>query len=321
MSQFRPSPNIPLRPSQHAPAAVRIAGLSKRYQQRIVVNQVDLAIQPGEAFGLLGPNGAGKTTLLRLLLGLTPPSAGEIEVLGLSIPQHAKTMRRRAGIVPQQDNLDPDFTVRENLLTYASYFGLDARTLASRLPELLAFADLTARADASIQALSGGMLRRLTLARALVNDPALLVLDEPTTGLDPQARRHIWQRLRQLQREERTLLLTTHYMEEAERLCDRVAVMDAGRIIACGSPAELIAAHIEPHVVELRGDAAWSWHRQPLRQVNMRVQQVGETVLLYASERDALLQLVEQRASGHYLYRPANLEDVFLRLTGWDLRD
>ncbi|HET8701359.1 MAG TPA: ATP-binding cassette domain-containing protein [Nitrococcus sp.] len=319
LPRSNPSPRARL--AQRPPAAVRVSGLSKRYQERIVVNQVDLTIEQGEAFGLLGPNGAGKTTMLRLLLGLTPPESGEIEVLGLSIPQHAKAMRRRAGIVPQQDNLDPDFTVRENLLTYASYFGLDTRALSDRLPELLAFADLTDRADATIQALSGGMRRRLTLARALVNDPALLVLDEPTTGLDPQARQHIWQRLRQLQREQRTLLLTTHYMEEAERLCDRVAIMDTGRIIACGSPAELIAAHIEPHVVELRGEAALSWHWSPPSQARMRVQQIGETVLIYASEREALLQLVEQQASGRYLYRPANLEDVFLRLTGWALRD
>lgn len=321
MSLSWSNPRARVRPSQRPTALVRATGLVKRYQERVVVDHVDLAIQRGEAFGLLGPNGAGKTTLLRLLLGLSPPSAGEIEVLALPIPQRAKVMRRRAGIVPQYDNLDPDFTVRENLLTYASYFGLDARAMAGRLPALLTFADLTARADASIQTLSGGMRRRLTLARALVNDPALLVLDEPTTGLDPQARQHIWQRLRELQREGRTLLLTTHYMEEAERLCDRVAVMDAGRIIACGSPAELIAAHIEPHVVELRGDIARTWHWQPHGQAKMRMQQVGETVLVYAMERDALLQLAEQRAGGHYLYRPANLEDVFLRLTGWDLRD
>lgn len=302
-------------------SVVRVNGLVKRYQEQVVVDHVGLTIQRGEAFGLLGPNGAGKTTLLRLLLGLTPPSAGEIEVLNLPIPRYAKTMRRRAGIVPQQDNLDPDFTVRENLLTYASYFGLDARVLTRRLPELLAFADLGARANAPIEALSGGMHRRLTLARALVNNPALLVLDEPTTGLDPQARQHIWQRLRQLQREGRTLLLTTHYMEEAERLCDRLAVLDAGRVIACGSPAELIAAHIEPHVVELRGSAARAEHWQTGDQAKMRVQQVGETVLIYSSERDPLLQLAEQQARGRYLYRPANLEDVFLRLTGWELRD
>lgn len=307
---------------EHTPSAVvRISGLVKRYQERIAVDHVDLTIRRGEAFGLLGPNGAGKTTLLRLLLGLTSPSAGDIEVLDLPIPHCAKTMRHRAGIVPQHDNLDPDFSVRENLLTYASYFGLDARAMAERMPELLAFADLTARADAPIQALSGGMRRRLTLARALVNDPALLVLDEPTTGLDPQARQYIWQRLHQLQRQGRTLLLTTHYMEEAERLCDRVAVMDAGRIIACGSPPALITQYIEPHVVELRGDKARNWHWQPGTESGIRMQQTGETILLYAGEREVLLTLMEQQGYARYLYRPANLEDVFLRLTGWNLRD
>ncbi|HKJ95839.1 MAG TPA: ATP-binding cassette domain-containing protein [Gammaproteobacteria bacterium] len=309
--------------SEAADTVVAARGLIKRYSGNAVVNGVDLTVRRGECFALLGPNGAGKTTTLRMLLGLTPPSAGRITVLGHDIPADARGMRRRAGVVPQFDNLDPDFTVAENLITYASFFGIPARAMRRRLPDLLAFAELTQRADAPLQALSGGMKRRLTLARTLVNDPELLVLDEPTTGLDPQARQHIWQRLHGLQREGRTLVLTTHYMEEAERLCDRAAVMDAGRIVACDAPAGLIRTHIEPHVVELRGEQARAWHeRAPKADVRaLRVEQVGETVLIYGRDRNTVLTRVEAVMGERYLYRPANLEDVFLKLTGRDLRD
>ncbi|MCS4502845.1 ATP-binding cassette domain-containing protein [Arhodomonas aquaeolei] len=299
-----------------APVAVA-RGLVKRYGDVAVVDGVDLTVERGECLALLGPNGAGKTTTLRLLLGLTPPSAGEVRVLGHAVPEDARAMRADAGIVPQFDSLDPDFTVRENLLTYGSYFGLSRRRVAARIDELLAFAELRERADAPINALSGGMKRRLTLARALVNDPALLVLDEPTTGLDPQARQHIWERLQRLKHDGRTLLLTTHYMEEAERLADRAAVIDGGRIIACDRPRALIAAHIEPHVVELRGDAAAGWHDTDA----ITTERVGATVLLYSGDRDRLLAAVEAHCGNDYLYRPANLEDVFLRLTGRQVRD
>ncbi|MFB4205293.1 Daunorubicin/doxorubicin resistance ATP-binding protein DrrA [wastewater metagenome] len=292
-------------------------GLVKRYGDVAVVDGVDLTVERGECLALLGPNGAGKTTTLRLLLGLTPPSAGEIRVLGHAVPEDARAMRAAAGIVPQFDSLDPDFTVRENLLTYGSYFGLSRRRVAGRIDDLLAFAELRERADAPISALSGGMKRRLTLARALVNDPALLVLDEPTTGLDPQARQHIWERLQRLKHDGRTLLLTTHYMEEAERLADRAAVIDGGRIIACDRPRALIAAHIEPHVVELRGDAAAGWRDTAA----ITAERVGATVLLYSGDRDGLLAAVEAHCDNDYLYRPANLEDVFLRLTGRQVRD
>ncbi len=301
-----------------AAVAVRARGLSKRYGDRVVVDGVDLCVRAGECFGLLGPNGAGKTTTLRMLLGLTPPSAGSIEVLGLPVPARAREMRRRAGVVPQFDNLDPDFTVAENLATYASYFGLKGPGLKARIAELLEYAQLADRADAPIQALSGGMKRRLTLARALINDPALLVLDEPTTGLDPQARQHIWERLRRLLNQGRTLILTTHYMEEAERLCDRAAIMDHGRIVACDSPAALIRAHIEPHVIELRARDADTFLGRPHAFAGVRVEHVGETVLLYAHDRERLLA-----AAGAlpFIQRPANLEDVFLKLTGRELRD
>jgi lipooligosaccharide transport system ATP-binding protein len=293
-------------------------GLVKRYGDRVVVDGVDLEIYRGECFGLLGPNGAGKTTTLRILMGLTPPSAGRVEVLGLPVPRQAREMRRHAGVVPQFDNLDPDFTVRENLLTYASYFGLNRKALTGRIEQLLDYAQLSDRAEASIGALSGGMKRRLTLARALINDPALIVLDEPTTGLDPQARQYIWERLRRLLTQGRTLILTTHYMEEAERLCDRAAIMDQGRIVACDSPAGLIRQHIEPYVLELRAHEAEAWLAEPHRLQGVRVEHVGETVLLYSDDRNALLQAA---GAQHYSQRPANLEDVFLKLTGRELRE
>jgi len=299
-------------------AVVRARGVVKRYGPRTVVDGLDLVIRAGECFGLLGPNGAGKTTTLRMLMGLTPPSAGSIEVLGLPVPAQAREMRRRAGVVPQFDNLDPDFTVAENLATFASYFGLKGPALKARIAELLEYAQLADRADAAIQALSGGMKRRLTLARALINDPALLVLDEPTTGLDPQARQHIWERLRRLLNQGRTLILTTHYMEEAERLCDRAAIMDHGRIVACDSPVQLIRTHIEPHVIELRARDADVFLARPHDFSGVRVEHVGETVLLYSADRERLIQ-----AAGAlpFIQRPANLEDVFLKLTGRELRE
>ncbi|HYX66002.1 MAG TPA: ATP-binding cassette domain-containing protein, partial [Burkholderiales bacterium] len=237
-------------------------GVRKRYGELEVVNGVALEVKPGECFGLLGPNGAGKTTTLRLCLGLTHADAGEIELLGEPVPARARQARRGVGVVPQFDNLDPDFTVGENLVVYGRYFGLAPGTIAARLPGLLEFAGLAGRAEARIDALSGGMKRRLTLARALVNEPQLVFMDEPTTGLDPQARHLIWERLRRLTQEGRTLVLTTHFMEEAERLCHRLAIMDRGRIIAEGSPRELIAAHIEPHVVEVYGEGLDAWLSQ-----------------------------------------------------------
>jgi lipooligosaccharide transport system ATP-binding protein len=234
-------------------SALAARGLRKSYGALEVVAGVDLAVETGECFGLLGPNGAGKTTTLKLCLGLIDPDAGAIELLGDPVPRRARQARSRVGVVPQFDNLDPDFTVTENLLVYARYFGLSARDMRARVPQLLEFAGLGGRGDARISTLSGGMKRRLTLARALVNDPQLVVMDEPTTGLDPQARHLIWERLRRLTSEGKTLLLTTHFMEEAERLCHRLAIMDKGRIIAQGSPRELIARHIEPQVVEVHG--------------------------------------------------------------------
>ena len=294
--------------------------LRKRYGDADVVDGLSLEVQPGECFGLLGPNGAGKTTTLRLCLGLTHADLGEIEVLGEPVPARAREARRRVGVVPQFDNLDPDFTVAENLVVYGRYFGIAPQDIAARLPALLDFAGLAGRGDAAIHALSGGMKRRLTLARSLVNEPQLLFLDEPTTGLDPQARHLIWERLRRLTHEGRTLVLTTHFMEEAERLCNRLAIMDRGRVIAEGSPRALIAAHIEPHVVEVYGEALEAW-LAGARSLAPRTEKAGDTVFLYAADPQPILASLHGRPGLSYLHRPATLEDVFLKLTGRDLRD
>jgi lipooligosaccharide transport system ATP-binding protein len=301
-------------------SALRARALRKRYGELEVVNGLDLEVAPGECFGLLGPNGAGKTTTLRLCLGLTYPDAGEIELLGEPVPRRARQARQRVGVVPQFDNLDPDFTVAENLLVYGRYFRMTRSAVAERVPALLEFAGLGGRADARINTLSGGMKRRLTLARALINDPQLLFMDEPTTGLDPQARHLIWERLRRLTQEGKTLVLTTHFMEEAERLCHRLAIMDRGSLIAAGSPRELIAAHIEPQVVEVHGVGFEAWMEQA-RRLAPRVERAGDTVFVYAGDVAPVLRDLEARPELSFLHRPASLEDVFLKLTGRDLRD
>jgi len=298
-----------------------VSGLRKSYAGREVVAGVDFELVAGECFGLLGPNGAGKTTTLRLVLGLAQPDSGSITLLDHNVSTHAREARTRVGVVPQLDNLDPDFTVRENLLVYGRYFGMTRLEVEQRLPELLDYAGLTARADARIQTLSGGMKRRLTLARALINDPELLFLDEPTTGLDPQARHLIWERLRQLMLRGKTLLLTTHFMEEAERLCHRLAIMDHGRIISIGTPRELIAANIEPEVVEVYGDGAQSWAAATGSTLAQRCEKHGETVFCYARDAHALVANLADHGNVRYLHRRANLEDVFLKLTGRELRD
>ena len=299
-------------------SALAVRGLRKSYGAAEVVGGVDLAVAPGECFGLLGPNGAGKTTTLKLCLGLIEPDAGAIELLGEPVPGRAREARRRVGVVPQFDNLDPDFSVEENLMVYGRYFGIAPQAIARRIPQLLEFAGLTGREDAKIATLSGGMKRRLTLARALVNEPQLVFMDEPTTGLDPQARHLIWERLRRLTQEGRTLVLTTHFMEEAERLCHRLAIMDRGRVIAEGSPRALIAEHIEPQVLEVHGPGYETWMERA-RTLAPRVERVGDTVYCYGEDIEPALKTVSGELS--YLHRPASLEDVFLKLTGRDLRD
>jgi lipooligosaccharide transport system ATP-binding protein len=304
-----------------ADAVLRVSGLRKSYGTHEVVRGLTFEIRRGECFGLLGPNGAGKTTTLRCCLGLIEPDAGTIEMVGEPVPQAARRARIRVGIVPQMDNLDPDFTVIENLRVYGRYFALDRATLDARIPRLLEFAGLAHKGDAGIRTLSGGMKRRLTLARALINDPELLVLDEPTTGLDPQARHLIWDGLRQLLTQGKTILLTTHFMDEAERLATRLAVIDNGSMIASDTPRRLIAAHVEPEVIEVYGDEARAWGDTHGRALSTRVELAGETAFCYATDPQPLLDALAHAPGLRYLHRPANLEDLFIKLTGRELRD
>jgi lipooligosaccharide transport system ATP-binding protein len=298
-----------------------VSGLRKSYGDNEVLRGLDFQIRRGECFGLLGPNGAGKTTTLRCCLGLIDSDAGTITMVGEPVPKAARRARIRVGVVPQMDNLDPDFTVVENLNIYGRYFGLGDAVLQQRIPRLLEFAGLAAKGGASIRTLSGGMKRRLTLARALVNDPELLILDEPTTGLDPQARHLIWDGLRQLLTQGKTILLTTHFMDEAERLCSRLAVIDHGRMIACDAPRALIAAHVEPEVIEVYGDEARAWAAARGRALADRMELAGETAFCYARNAAPLLAELARATGVRYLHRPANVEDLFIKLTGRELRD
>ncbi len=295
--------------------------LTKQYGNNTVVNSIDFCVQQGSCCGILGPNGAGKTTTLRMLMGHVLPSKGQLSVLGWNIPEQARAMRQYAGIVPQQDNLDPDFSVTQNLSVYGQYFGLSAAEIQERIPKILAFSALEQKADARVTTLSGGMQRRLSLGRTLINDPQLIVLDEPTTGLDPQARQLIWQRLRQLKNQGLTLVLTTHYMEEAERLCDDIIIMDQGCILEQGAPRELIERHIPPNVVEVHGVDLELWHQDVAAQFELHSETIGDTRFYYGYEVAPFLQALNDNPELRYLHRPANLEDVFLKLTGRDLRD
>ena len=321
----QPSPRVPEEsvsvPASKDDVVLRVDGLRKRYGDNEVVRGLSFTIRRGDCFGLLGPNGAGKTTTLRCCLGLIDPDGGEIEMVGQPVPQAAREARIRVGVVPQIDNLDPDFTVRENLLIYGSYFSLPRDVLEARIPSLLDFAGLASKRDVGIRTLSGGMKRRLTLARALINDPELLILDEPTTGLDPQARHLIWDGLRQLLSQGKTILLTTHFMDEAERLATRLAVIDHGVMIATDTPRALLAKHVEPEVVEVYGDDARAWADIHGRRMAKRVEIAGETAFCYADDPQPMLNDLATRSGVRYLHRPANLEDLFIKLTGRELRD
>jgi lipooligosaccharide transport system ATP-binding protein len=298
---------------------IQTIGLTKRFKSLVAVNGLNLDISAGQCFGLLGPNGAGKSTTLKMLLGISRPDSGDIRVLGHSVPQDAAAMRMKVGV-------DPDFTVTENLTVYGRYFGLPNDYVQGRVPELLDFAGLANKADSKISELSGGMKRRLTLARALINDPQILFLDEPTTGLDPQARHLIWERLQQLVARGKTIVLTTHFMDEAQRLCDSLVVIEQGKVIASGSPAKLIQEHIEPHVLELRAStAAIAQLEQDLQPLvvtkSLRLERFGDTCYAYTADLAQLQQRLADKTGLTTLSRAANLEDVFLRLTGRDLRD
>jgi lipooligosaccharide transport system ATP-binding protein len=298
---------------------LRIAHLQKKFGDITVVNDLSLEIRPGECLGVIGPNGAGKTTTIRMCLGLTAPDSGRITAFGLPIPERVREAKNRMGVVTQFDSLDPDFTCAENLRVYGRYFGLPKAVIESRIPALLEFAALEAKADAKPGDLSGGMKRRLSLGRALINDPDLLLLDEPTTGLDPQARHLMWERLQNLLQQGKSILLTTHFMDEAERLCDRLIVLDHGRKIAEGTPRQLIAEHLESDVVEVYGDGA-STVATDHASLAERVETSGETVFFYLRQARALLDALSQNHSVRYLHRPANLEDLFLKLTGRQIR-
>ncbi len=298
-----------------------VHGLVKTFGSHRAVDGVTFEVAPGECFGLLGPNGAGKSTTLKLALGLMEPDAGRIDLLGEPVPARAREARQKVGVVPQNDPLDPDFTVAENLLVFGRYFGQPDAITRSRIEPLIEFAQLGNKRDARIQTLSGGMKRRLTMARALINDPQVLFLDEPTTGLDPQARHLIWERLKRLLAQGKTIVLTTHFMDEAERLCDRLAIIDSGRPIASASPTALISQEIEPHVIEVHGPGRAHWADLAPRFGCGRVETVGETTFAYCEDPSAALAVLQTRSDVRTLHRPANLEDVFLKLTGRDLRD
>ncbi len=295
-------------------------GLKKSFGGFEAVKGVDFRVSGGECFGFLGPNGAGKTTTMKMIYGAVIPTGGELEVAGLDVYHHEREIKRRIGVVPQENNLDDELKVRENLLIYGRYYDLPRKVVLRRADELLDFMQLSDKAEATVEQLSGGMKRRLLIARALINDPELVVLDEPTTGLDPQARLLVWDRLRALTAEGKTLILTTHYMEEAARLCDRLVIVEGGLIIAEGTPTELVEEHVSPQVLELRASPGALEELLPiLEEASDAVERTGEeAVLAYTADADSLLERV--RGSGvqvrNTVYRQAGLEDVFLRLTG-----
>lgn len=296
--------------------------LTKRYGTATVVDDLSFHIDPGECLGVIGPNGAGKTTTIRMCLGLTEPDEGEIRALGLSMPRDERAIKAQLGVVSQFDSLDPDFSCSENLLVYGRYFGMAEAAIRARIPALLEFASLSHKAQARPGELSGGMRRRLSLARALVNDPRLLLLDEPTTGLDPQARHLMWERLQVLLQQGKAILLTTHFMDEAERLCNRLLVLDHGRKIAEGRPRDLIAEHLEPDVVEVYGNGAVELMDSGLRGLAARTELSGETVFFYTQDARPLIEaLGREHPKLRTLHRPANLEDLFLKLTGRQIRE
>jgi len=305
-----------------APALIQARGLTKRFGAFTAVDAVDFDVAPGEAFGFLGPNGAGKTSTMRMIGCVSPVTAGTLRVLGLDPAADGARIKARLGVVPQQDTLDMELTVRENLVIYGRYFDLSRAEARRRADELLDFVQLLDRADSRVELLSGGMKRRLTIARALINEPSLLLLDEPTTGLDPQARHLLWDRLYQLKQRGATLVLTTHYMDEAEQLCDRLVVMDKAKIVAQGSPRELIGRYSSREVLELRfPPGVQDALDGRLDGLAERIEHLPDRVLLYTDDGDAAAVEAHRRGlePETVLVRRSTLEDVFLRLTGRSL--
>jgi lipooligosaccharide transport system ATP-binding protein len=311
-------------PEASSAPLIHARGLTKKFGSLTAVDAIDFDVGRGEAFGFLGPNGAGKTTAMRMIGCVSPPTAGTLRVLDMDPKVDGPQIRARIGVVPQQDTLDTELTVRENLVIYGRYFDLPRREAGRRADELLDFVQLTERRNDRVEPLSGGMKRRLTIARSLINEPSLLLLDEPTTGLDPQARHLLWDRLYRLKQRGVTLVLTTHYMDEAEQLCDRLVVMDKARIVAEGSPRALIEQHSSREVTELRfaPDVADSLDGQ-LDSLGERVEHLPDRLLVYASDGEAVAQAVHERGlrPESVLVRRSTLEDVFLRLTGRTLID
>ena len=312
------------RESKAREATLLARGLKKSYGEFEAVKGLDFEVFPGECFGFLGPNGAGKTTTMRMIYGASVPTGGELSVVGLEVRGNERAVKRRIGVVPQDNNLDDDLKVRENLLVYGRYFDMPKKAALRRAEELLEFVQLREKSESAVSELSGGMKRRLLIARALINDPDLIVLDEPTTGLDPQARHLVWDKLRDLAREGKTLILTTHYMEEAARLCDRLVIMEGGRIIVGGVPQDLVEEHVSPQVLEFRTDGE---SLEKLRSVladaadDVEEGATGEALLAFTHDSEAVLERV--RRSGvpveNTVFRQSGLEDVFLRLTGRSL--
>ncbi len=301
---------------------ITAVNLVKKYKEFAAVDNVSFEIAPGESFGFLGPNGAGKSTVMRMVGAVSTRTSGALSVLGLDPDEYGPEIRSRLGVVPQADNLDTELRVRENLLVYGRYFGLPRRQIASRADELLEFAQLTERAKAKVDDLSGGMKRRLTIARALINEPRILLLDEPTTGLDPQARHILWDRLFRLKEQGTTLVLTTHYMDEAEQLCDRLVVVDKGRIMAEGTPASLIASYSSREVLEMRfGSGHNADAGERLAGFGDRIEVLPDRVLVYSTDGEAELSRIPSTGLSPItsLVRRSSLEDVFLRLTGRSL--
>ncbi len=304
---------------------IEARALTKRFGGFVAVDGIDFVIRPGEAFGFLGPNGAGKSSTMRMIGCVSPVSGGTLRVLGMDPAADGAQIRARLGVVPQEDNLDTELTVWDNLMIYGRYFDLPRAEIRRRAEELLEFVQLTDRRDSRVDPLSGGMKRRLTIARALINEPEVLLLDEPTTGLDPQARHMLWERLYRLKQDGVTLVLTTHYMDEAEQLCDRLVIMDAGRIVAEGSPRDLVATHATREVVELRFGRAAEQHAAlaRVRTLAPRVEPVADRLLVYTDDGDATAAAVTADGVGaaSVLVRRASLEDVFLILTGRTLEE
>jgi lipooligosaccharide transport system ATP-binding protein len=308
--------------STAAPPLIEARDLTKRFGEFTAVDSIDFAVRPGETFGFLGPNGAGKTSTMRMIGAVSPISGGTLRVLGLDPAEHGAAIKERMGVVPQQDTLDFELTVYENILVYGRYFGIPKDVIKSRADELLEFVQLNERRESKVEPLSGGMKRRLTIARALVNEPELLLLDEPTTGLDPQARHVLWDRLYRLKQRGVTQVLTTHYMDEAEQLCDRLVVMDQAKIVAEGSPRQLIERYVQRDVVELRftGDPSVDGKLEGLGE---RVEVLADRILIGTDDGDGTAHAVHERGVPveSVLVRRSTLEDVFLTLTGRTLVD